>query len=347
MGRISRRDFVRGTVAAASLGTGLLGRLGQARAQSPLGNPLDTFQYVVVLMLENRSFDNILGYLYQPGESRGPFAGVAGQDLCNPIPAGAPAPPGVTSVCVTPNTGQQTGDYNKPYPDPGEEYPHVNTQLYNVVAPPYNLPSTLPLQAPMTGFVTDYINNYPPHLAAPPSYDQYRIIMECFAREAVPVLSTLAREFAVFDHWFCSVPSQTLCNRAFWHAGTSGGHVINPAISFSGFEQWLQWWEDNAGPTLFNAISAASPDKGLDWRIYSSNLVSFTRLTHEVPLAPYGSEYFPSLEQFFTDCASGQLETYSSWNLFSSPRTTTSIPPATIPPSGGPSTPERFSSERC
>ncbi len=46
---------------------------------------LDTFEHVVVLMLENRSFDNILGYLYQndvpPGQQ---FDGVAGKNLTNP-----------------------------------------------------------------------------------------------------------------------------------------------------------------------------------------------------------------------------------------------------------------------
>jgi hypothetical protein len=76
----------------------------------------------------------------------------------------------------------------------------------------------------------------------------------------------------------------------------------------SGFEQW---WEDNLGPTLFDVISLAPSDLGLDWRIYSSNYVSVTRLTHEFPLAPFGSEHFPRLEQFFTDCANGQLKAYS------------------------------------
>ena len=31
--------------------------------EASLSSPLETFDYVVVLMLENRSFDNILGYL--------------------------------------------------------------------------------------------------------------------------------------------------------------------------------------------------------------------------------------------------------------------------------------------
>ena len=81
--------------------------------------------------------------------------------------------------------------------DPGEVYEHVNTQLFNVVAPPFNLPGQLPATAPMTAFVTDYVLNYPPDLANPPSYDQYSVIMACFQRNSVAILSTLTRQFAV------------------------------------------------------------------------------------------------------------------------------------------------------
>ena len=48
-------------------------------------NALD---HVVVVMFENRSFDNLLGRLYQPGEVAS-FEGVAGKDLSNPIPGWA------------------------------------------------------------------------------------------------------------------------------------------------------------------------------------------------------------------------------------------------------------------
>jgi hypothetical protein len=63
---------------------------------------LATFSYVVVLMLENRSFDNLLGNLYAPGElpSGTSFEGVIGKNLSNPIPAGVPAPDLATSVPV-------------------------------------------------------------------------------------------------------------------------------------------------------------------------------------------------------------------------------------------------------
>ena len=39
------------------------------------------------------------------------------------------------------------------------------------------------------------------------------------------MLTTLAREYAVFNRWFSSIPGPTLCNRAFAHYGTSFGHV--------------------------------------------------------------------------------------------------------------------------
>eukprot|EP01083_Nonionella_stella_P082935 229123_1 len=46
-------------------------------------------------------------------------------------------------------------------------------------------------------------------------------------KSSAPVLNTLALEYAVFDHWFCSVPSSTDPNRAFAMSGTSNGMVTN------------------------------------------------------------------------------------------------------------------------
>ena len=51
-------------------------------------DPRGAFDHVVVVMFENRSFDNLLGRLYQPGEVAS-FEGVLGKDLSNPIPAWA------------------------------------------------------------------------------------------------------------------------------------------------------------------------------------------------------------------------------------------------------------------
>jgi len=43
------------------------------------------FDHVVVVMVENRSFDDLLGRLYEPGEVAS-FDWVVGRDLSNPIP---------------------------------------------------------------------------------------------------------------------------------------------------------------------------------------------------------------------------------------------------------------------
>jgi len=83
-------------------------------------NPLDTFEHVVVLMLENRSFDNILGYLYQNGVPAGKqFAGVAGNNLTNPDENGNPVPVSIGN------------DFHQPYPDPGEVFDDITAQVFS------------------------------------------------------------------------------------------------------------------------------------------------------------------------------------------------------------------------
>ncbi|MFN0112578.1 MAG: alkaline phosphatase family protein [Blastocatellia bacterium] len=290
---------------------------------------LGTFDHVVVLMLENRSFDNLLGYLYPNGvPANAPlgksFEGIAtaekrlGKPLSNPFPADRqnPPPAGKDPIPVSPVEvkGPNQNDLNKcyqPYPDPGETYEHVNTQLFNLInggdKPPYNLPPGSP-EPNMQGFVTDYIENYSASENFPeihnPTYDQYRQIMQCYTPSQVPVITTLAEQFGVFDHWFCAVPSQTWCNRAFWNAGTSWGRVVNGPS--------LTWLKDSIGDTIFNQIHRSS---SLNWNVYSDNpFISMTTLIHTLALDAFHSifaEHFHGLGAFKKACQSGQLPAYS------------------------------------
>ncbi|WP_313904959.1 alkaline phosphatase family protein, partial [Streptomyces sp. IB201691-2A2] len=218
-------------------------------------NALD---HVVVMMFENRSFDNLLGRLYEPGEVDA-FDGVAGKDLANPIPGWADDGPERGSVHYDVATSMNT-----PSLDPGEEYPHVNTQLFNVLdkpgqsafGPPYNAPpaGTRPT---MDGFVADYISTWWASTGRQPFFQEYRQIMAGYTPEQMPVISSLAKGFATFDHWFCDVPSQTFTNRSFFHAASASGQVVNmgDGSDFVG---------DNTAETLFDRLDAA----GLDWRVY-------------------------------------------------------------------------------
>src|SRR6185295_14461409 len=260
---------------------------------------LDTFDYVVVLMLEIRSFDNLLGYLYQDGVPPGKqFAGVVGNNLTNPDENGNPVPVSIGT------------DFHQPYPDPGEEFDHITAQLFSGL-PPVGVPA-------MQGFIKDYFST----LTALGNWtgsipDQSKEIMQCFTPSSIPVLSSLAQQFAVFDHWFCAVPSQTWCNRAFWHAATSWGWVNNPPAFGDAPWNLDNWAVSSSGPTLFDLIEAKFGAGS--WHVYEDLAVGLTKLVHWGDLKDkVGENYFRYLEggepffrNFFKDCASGKLPKYS------------------------------------
>jgi hypothetical protein len=266
--------------------------------------PENALDHVVVVMFENRSFDNVLGRLYEEGEVAS-FEGVVGRNLSNPIPEWAEdadrgtVPYGVAPTMDTPN------------PDPGEELPHINTQLFGVLDERnrgvlvsdqfFNTPEQ-PDRPTMDGFVTDYISMLMGELGRPPRYDEYSKIMTGYTPEQMPVLSALARGFATFDHWFCDVPTCTFPNRSFFHAGTSAGYVVNttPADAFP---------VNNTAETLFDRLDA----NGLTWRVYCDppSHYSLTGIIHASRLRDRFATNFFSTAQFFEDAETGQHPTYA------------------------------------
>jgi phospholipase C len=272
-------------------------------------NALD---HVVVIMFENRSFDNLLGRLYQPGEVAS-FAGVAGLDLSNPVPDWAVDAGSGTTPRLIPYT--TAADWNTPSPDPGEEYPHVNTQLFGVIDPPsnrgmviqhiaspYNAPSDPGQRPTMDGFIADYISAFMAEMGRPPVYEEYAQIMAGYAPSQMPVTSALARGFATFDHWFCEVPSQTFPNRSFFHAATSSGFVVNmePVAAFP-----LR----NDAETIFERLEA----RGLSWRVYCDppSHISLTGVIHAPRLHARWATNFVTTDRFLEDAETGQLPAYS------------------------------------
>ncbi|PPH54768.1 alkaline phosphatase family protein [Rathayibacter sp. AY1E2] len=319
----SRRRFLAGT-AAAGVGAGALagGAIGAAVASGPRREeeprlPARTepgFDHVVVIMFENRSFDNVLGRLYGPddlpaGES---FEGLLPDERTNTSAGGL-------TVGTHVYEGATDSVMRQPDPDPGEEYPHVNTQLFGTVDPPENAGRTVgamtaPFNAPadasaptMSGFLEDYVQ----HLRVmkkgqEPTAEEARTIMGGFSPEMLPVFSTLAREFAVFDQWFCAVPSQTFCNRSFLHASTSHGFVTNK--QGGGYEKWLA--DDLAdAPTVFNRLEEA----GRTWRVYFDALqvVSYTGFLHAPVLEKYWKTHFSTMDRFYADVENGELPDYA------------------------------------
>jgi phospholipase C len=158
---------------------------------------LAALKHRVVLMMENRSFDHMLGALngVNAVNGTGGIDGLTGTET-NPDINGRP-------VRVAPRA-QYQGQLD---PDPDHHFPAVHKQIFAGGARPA-----------MQGFVQSYYDQQR-------SLGQSKKIMYYFTPDKLPVLTNLATEFAVFNRWFASIPGPTLCNRAFAHYGTSFGHV--------------------------------------------------------------------------------------------------------------------------
>jgi phospholipase C len=158
---------------------------------------IQALQHVVVLMMENRSFDHMLGAL----KAKNPEVdGLTGTES-NPDTTGA-------QVVVQPLAEYQS----QLDPDPNHHFAAVNLQIFG---DPTHGP---PLPASMQGFVKSYFNQQQ-------NVAHSHEILYYFPPEMLPVLTTLATEYAVFDRWFSAIPGPTICNRAFAHYGTSFGQV--------------------------------------------------------------------------------------------------------------------------
>jgi phospholipase C len=257
-------------------------------------NQLGRIEHVVVLMLENRSFDNLFGWLYDPANeppfnrtAPGYFAGVYGKDLSNPRPNGTMVPVG------------KGADPTAPYPDPGEPFQDVYAQIYGQKATLFANAVTKepPRPCNMQGFLYNYA------LKNVGNEDHADTIMNCFTPSTVPVISSLAYHYGLCDHWFSSIPSQTICNRSFVAAGTSSGYVNNgggDGILFT-----------NDTPTIFNLLSEA----GKTWKVYCGGwtITSLVLLTQkrvwDFALQP---NFFEHITDFLADAEKpGGLPAYS------------------------------------
>jgi phospholipase C len=200
-------------------------------------------EHVFVLMLENRSFDHLLG-----------FSGLTGTDAQTGRPTAVSGLSGSESNVYNGLTFpvSQPADWTMPL-DPGHEFTDVLVQLCGpgAVYPPGG---TYP---PVN--VTGYVDNYVTTGGATNPGE----IMKCFSPAQLPVLTALAREFALCDDWRASMPGPTWPNRFFMMAGSSGGLDHSPSIA-----QIAEWMTvDGFGfqhGSLFQAVSAAHKS----WRVY-------------------------------------------------------------------------------
>ena len=260
---------------------------------------LAKFDHMVVLMLENRSFDNLIGYLYADTNNRSPngdsYDGLTGSES-NPMPQSGSQPPRLVPVA------RETKSTVVPDPDPGEEFQHINVQLFGANYPPPGGGAT------NQGFVIDYDQVVQ---ESPKPNADIEQIMRCYDPSGIPCMAEIINRYAVCDRWFASVPSQTWPNRSFVHAASSNGHVNNAP------NNPLLW----RIATIFNRMSSM---RRRSWRVYFDEFfVSLTRLQMSQLWPPGYSKNFQPFAQFLHDANSGSLPDYAFLepNFFSNPIT--------------------------
>lgn len=296
-------------------------------------NGMSNIKHVVYYMLENRSFDNVLGWLY---------------DADNP-PANIIADPEKKQIAfmgLEENTyfNQFSGDDTKHYvqkgtesmavpsPDPQESYQNVCFELYNKAGNP-----TAGAPATMDGFLQDYSTAYQSLIwgtlqesleemldmkdaAQTPgtgggdlkkktiTKEEALQIMQTYSPEQLPVLNGLAKNFAVSDEWFSSVPSQTNCNRAFSVCGTSCG-LVNNEGSYYG----LRPSAFKTSKSIWKVLSDNGFNTTDDWMVfYQALTLSDTYCyTQEAFDVPNGNDNVANITEFFDRAAAGNLPKFS------------------------------------
>jgi phospholipase C len=141
--------------------------------------PTDPIKHVVVLMLENHSFDQMLGAL------KADFPDLEGVD---------PATLGTNKDTDGQFYAQATTTNITVSPDPMHELGNVLNQLDNNNG----------------NFVLDYSEVYPSTTS-----EQRQQIMGYFAPGVLPALHTLAQHFTICDHWYSSAPGEVFSKVVF------------------------------------------------------------------------------------------------------------------------------------
>jgi phospholipase C len=230
-------------------------------------------KYVIVLMLENRSFDHMLGFLKQLNQQiRG----------CLPNDEGCSNHIIANDSTSTKVTVDDTAVYSQA--SPSHSISGTTEQIFGTRTPTEDTTGT------MDGFIQSYSKIF--------SGDTGKgsTVMSCYAPDHVPAITNLSMEFGFFDGWFSSVPGPTMVNRAYAASSTSHGMGTNDKLTIAkGLPQ----------KTMFRQLL----EMGLDYRVYSQQaptLLQFKDMRHKEARSKYRR-----YEELLSDLKNGDMPQFS------------------------------------
>lgn len=270
---------------------------------------MTTIEHVVVLALENRSFDHMLGLLDHPDPSfrglhnGGPYTNPAYQADATPEELAHPGPdqPTVTAgggakrvVPVGPDHSHDAVMMQLALDEAGNPTNNGFVQSYERKGRGMNAAmfdgDLAPILDRMTGRQAE-------RTAVTGRGD---LVMLCQTPDTVPALVELALNFAVCDNWFCSVPGETWPNRNFMHAATSDGKTdieIQPYGNKTIFELLEEHWPPEK-------------DKNTCWHVYHDDTPQIWAFPALWDTPERHAQWFP-YGDFAEHVAAGELPAYS------------------------------------
>lgn len=251
-------------------------------------------RHIFVLVLENRSFDHMLGAT--------PIRGRDAED--HDWTETLRRPEGTTNDVVDADGKVTrcvvgTGQKRSVGVDPGHEFGDTLVGLCGADAaaayPPYPAVNN-------SGFAQNF--SAKEHETPCSVMLSYRGHDEQNGEADVPVLTALAEEFAVCDHWFSSLPGPTWPNRLFIHAASSAGLDDSPSTGDSLLDALVAGISFDNG-NIYDLVSS----ENIDWAVYHgdefpqvlalSGMDVTTTLTH-----------FHDMDDFEADLADGSMANY-------------------------------------
>ncbi|KAL4585892.1 hypothetical protein LXL04_010519 [Taraxacum kok-saghyz] len=228
---------------------------------------------IVILVQENHSFDQMLGWM----KSLNPeIDGVTGEES-NPI---STTDPDSTRI-------HYSNDSGFIQPDPGHSYQEVYEQIFGVPWTEESSSSSSGISPTMEGFAQQ---------AERKEVGLSKIVMSGFKPDDIPVYRDLVMEFAVCDRWFSSVPGETQPNRLYVHSATSNGAISNDTTRLiEGFPQ----------KTIFESVEESGFSFGIYYQYPPSTL--FYRNLRQVK---YIDNFHQFDLSFKKDCEDGKLPNY-------------------------------------
>jgi phospholipase C len=230
----------------------------------------DPIQYIFVLMFENRSFDHFLGWLKQQNDE---IIGLTGKEF-NYVD---PSDPTSRKVFVDQNAQDVDPDFDHGVAGVTQEIQWGSPSTNDGVT-----------QAMMNGFVAQNIRHV--------GQTEGPLAVSMFNSTTLPVLSTLAVNFANFDQYFCDVPGPTMPNRFYFMSGTSHGLDDNNQIPIA---------EGLPQHSIFDRLN----EWNIDWRVYQETVASVLGLLRM--REPHNLERVRDLVEFFKDVESERIQPFT------------------------------------